>query len=331
MAKTSSTTKVSPEVRALFPSFGPRRASGTRLPRAPRPLAVSDPVAMGRASRDVIAPILERRLGPALAQAVGQQLGRPGATIEGVLNGLATTGGMDVGKELAGLQQEINAARSGIAPTPSVGTSAREGAIQGAAAGIGGGPIGMGIGAIAGAVGGVVGGRAASRKREDQRRHLENARGLATADAFGNEVTKLESGVREAALASGAGARRAQDLEAAITASGLRDTGIGTLASIAAGVQVPLEGIMATFSAAMGEIQKNVGVALGEPVGATRPDPLARALEGMATLFLTPGATSFNPQRAQRVPENTGFETPPIFPVAKSEDTGNLFGPGGVF
>ena len=57
---------------------------------------------------------------------------------------------------------------------------------------------------------------------------------------------------------------------------------------------------------------------LGQPITAGRAgrgiDNIASALEGLAAIFLTPGG----PKQAERVPENTGFETPPLFP---SEDT----------
>ena len=315
----------------LFPS---RRASTPRaVPLVAPSTRSEDPNVMSGAAKGIIGPILEARLGPALAQSVGQQIGRPGATIEGVLSGLSATGSAELGRELAGIQSEINRQREGVMPGQSQKSAVAEGAISGAVSGIGGGPIGMGVGAAAGAVGGALKNRKSNEKREDVRRHLENTRGLATPEAFGDQVEKAGTAPAEAALAGGAGARRAQDLEAAITASGLRDTGIGTLASIAAGVQVPLEGLAATFGQALGEVHKQTSKALGQPVGQIGRDPIAMALEGLATLFLTPGATSANPKAATKVPENTGFETPPIFPVAKPEANPNPWGtmnPGGA-
>lgn len=258
----------------------------------------SDPPTVGRNVRHRLTPILEARLGPALSQAVAQQAGRPGASIEGVLSGLATTGGMEIGRELAGLQSEIERARAGIPTGPSAATDALGGAAEGFAA------TGSGFGAAAGFVGGGLRNRGARRQRRRAERQLTQAEQEATPQSFFGNVAEAEGPAREEALASGAGQQSAQALEAAITASGLRGTGLGTLASIAAGGQVELAGLEAMFQQALGETQRTVERTLGAPIRA-RGDSVAAALEGLSNFLLTP--------REQRGPSGGPTEAPAIF------------------
>lgn len=310
MALTPEQTSLFPEKRSTAPpGFFSKKEIDTSL---------ASPVLSGRRAAAAIRPILEQRLGPALAQAVGLQLGRPGATVEGVLSGLSVTGGMEIGRELSGLQQEILAARQNlkgqVPRAPNVGASTLAGAAGGFLAG---GPIG----AIAGGVGGLASGLAGKSKEKKAGKNIEEqtaeASRQASPEAFAATAEKVGPAARSGALAGGAGARRAQDLEAAITASGLRDTGIGTLASIAAGIQVPLEGLAATFGGALDEVTAQASRTLAAPIQTrTSGDNITRALEGLATLFLTrgqPGSSAGNPAPAQRIPDNFGM-TPPLIP-----------------
>jgi hypothetical protein len=307
---------------SLFPRGSDERDAQVASIKASRG-DLLNPSRMSTRTRVAIAPIIERSLGPALAQAVARQLGRPGATAEGVLQGLSITGGMEVGRELTDIQQQIEGARQNIGNAPGVGRTALEGGVQGAVAGgmSGGGFAGAAIGGLAGLAGGALAGRSARDAESGARRHIENTKGLATPEEFAKQAEANAPAAREAALAGGAGARRAQALEEAITASGLRDTGIGTLASIAAGVQVPLEGLAATFSNTMNDISTKVESSLAAPIRRPARDPVATALEGLASIFLTrgqPGSAS-NPIPAQRIPEGEGFG-PPLIPHASQTE-----------
>lgn len=310
-------------LKALFPSTATFSGSGKEIDTA-----LASPTGALRRSRRAISPILEARLGPALAAQAARQLGRPGATIEGVLAGLSITGGAEVANELSGIQQEILATRknlkAGAPQAPGVGESTLGGAAQGFAVG---GPIGALPGGAIGLAKGISGKKKEKQIGSDIEEQTALASQQASPEAFAKKAGEMEPAAREAALAGGAGQMRAQALEEAITASGLRDTGIGTLASIAAGVQVPLEGLAATFGAAMEDVTRTASTTLGQPItaGKTGFDNIARALEGLATIFLTPG---MGPKKAERVPENTGFETPPLFPRTTQETDRSIFGTG---
>jgi hypothetical protein len=113
-------------------------------------------------------------------------------------------------------------------------------------------------------------------------KQITKAFNAASPEAFGTTAAALAPIEREAALASGVGQLRAQSLESAISSSGLRGTGLGVLASISAGVQPELEGLMRTFDEALRLTQGNVSSILGQKVGQPN-DSIARALEGLAT------------------------------------------------
>ena len=168
-------------LRNLFPSTSTFSGSGkeidTSLANPFRPSTM-------RRSRKAIGPILEARLGPALAQAAARQLGRPGATVEGVLSGLSVTGGVEVAGELAGIQQEILAARrnmkAGAPQAPSIGRSTLEGAAGGAVAG-------GGIGALAGGAAGLLKGIGGKKKEKAIGSKIEEQTALASQQASPEE------------------------------------------------------------------------------------------------------------------------------------------------
>lgn len=207
---------------------------------------------------------------------------------------------------LMGLRTGISGALQGI---PSAG-SARSDILGGAAQGfVAGGPFG----AIAGAAGGALNSGSKKQARSDALKHADRAIEFAsperTAQIFEEELPLA----RETALASGEGQRRAQAIESAISASGLRGTGLGALASVAAGVQTELAGLEQAIATTRDIQQRQVSSVIGTPVKESR-DPLARALEGLASDVATGSLTRSRPTAATRVPENQGFESAPLFP-----------------
>lgn len=314
--------------RRLFPQLF--EEPGTAGPSTPFPArtGVGVPVATPGRVRARISPIIRRRLGPALARAIEAQLGRPGATGEGILRGLETTGGFEISRELSGLQLAGEQVAAGQVPSgPSVGEGAIGGAIEGAVAG---GPIG----AVAGGVGGAISAQGGKKRERKQRKGQEQAAAAAQIDAsaeqFGTRTGELEGLAREQALVSGAGAQRAQALETAITASGLRDTGLGTLASISAGVQQPLEELERSFGLALNETRRIVAARLGTPIPSEqrKPDRVAQGLEALASLLLT---------RGERTTEGGGASKDPVLlPPPVSPDVEGIPGfpgsdEGGIF
>jgi len=239
--------------------------------------------------RAQIAPILERRLGPALAEALAKQAGRPGASTEGILQNLETTGGFEISRELTGLQLAAGQGAQGFPDGPSVFEGAAEGAIGGAVVG---GPVGALAGGVTGGLSASFGKSAVRKETKKAEQRSVVAEREASAEAFGGRLEEFEPETREQALVSGKGAQRAQALEAAITAGGFRDTGIGTLGSIAAGVQVPLEEISRNFEFALADTRRAVAahIGAGVPGQKQKPDRLAQSLEALANFFLTKGS-----------------------------------------
>jgi hypothetical protein len=281
MATSKQNARGVPSDALLFPRGSAEREAETQKFFAS---ITSDPTILSPQLKAVLLPFLQGRVAPALGRAAAAQAGRPGASMQGIINNLATTGGFQLAQGLGGLQSAIESARLGIPSAPSIGTSAVEGGIEGFAA------SGSPYGALAGAVGGALKSRSARKAEGKAQGAAQTAAQEATPAAFAEEVARSEGTVREAALASGEGARRAQSIEAAITASGLRDTGLGTLASLAAGIQVPLDTASKTLNLALEQTTQDVERQIGA-LGRIRQqrDPVAMALEGLTTAFLAGG------------------------------------------
>jgi hypothetical protein len=268
------------KLERLFPRGDPRqeeyieRLLGT---------ATTSPSKNFPGSRAAILPILGKRVGPQLEKAAQHQAGRPGASIEGILANLGTTSGNELARELAGIQQEIKRVRLGIPEAPSSGEAALEGAIEGGAAG---GLPGAGLGALGGLI-------SAGKEQEAEGRakyETMSAQFEASPGKVAERMEEQEPFAREIALTSGEGARRQQMIEGLVTETGLRDTSLGTLASIAAGVQVPLLEVEQTFRDAMGETVDQVERHLGRAINTrTEPDRIAQALEALSTAYLMRG------------------------------------------
>jgi hypothetical protein len=200
-------------------------------------------------------------------------------------------GGFEISRELTGLQL---AADTGATVLPPKGPGFLESTIGGAIEG--GVTTGSGIGAVTGGIGGAVKSLRGDRERDKAKKRDMQVKAAAareaSAEQFGQRAGELEPQAREQALVSGRGVQRSQNLEAMITATGLRDTGIGTLGSIAAGVQGPLEELSRTFELALGETRRAVAARLGAPIDAPRqkPDRLTQSLEALANVFLQKGS-----------------------------------------
>lgn len=302
-----------PQAEELFPGEEPEDPRDRGFGQL-RGLITQDIGSLTARSRRLAKPFFKTRIGPALERAVAAQLGRPGASASGILEGLATTGGFEVARELSGIQAELQAIKQGIPRATGIQESAIEGGAEGLVAG---GPVGAASGAVAGVLGSK-GDRDAEQRRQQR---VASAQLAATPEGVFKEAEEQEALARELALSSGAGAQNAQVLEAIISQTGLRDTGIGTLASIAAGIQVPVIGVQATLGLALDETRKEVEAEVGA-IFSEKADrnPLARALEGLSTFFLTR-------QKGKEKDEETPTDLFPIGP----EDTEDVTAREGIF
>jgi hypothetical protein len=190
---------------------------------------------------------------------------------------LALLNSYNVAGELMGLRTGAGQMLQGLQPAGGLGDIA-----EGAAAGfVAGGPIG----GILGGLGGAISGKAKTRARSDQVKRAGRIVQEASPEQFGKNFAEAYPEAREVAMASGEGARRTQAIESAITASGLRGTGLGSLASVAAGVQTELVGLEAGLEAARSITEQRVNVLAGTPIQPRR-DRIAEALETMANAYL---------------------------------------------
>jgi len=221
---------------------------------------------------------------------------------------LALMNSADIADQLQGLRTVIAGQIQGV---PTAGSSKTD-ILTGAAEGFGaGGPFG----AIAGSGAGALESSAKTQARSNTLRNIDRAIEFTSPERTAETFMDIQPTARELSLASGQGQRRAQSIEAAITASGLRGTGLGALASVAAGAQVDLAGLETAVNMTRDIQQRQVSHVLGTPVKESR-DPITRALEGLANAVIGFGQTRNQPTQATRVPENTGFGSAPLLPSA---------------
>ncbi len=209
----------------------------------------------------------------------------------------ATSAAGAVANELSDFQTAVAQAKAGVPRAPSASSSALVGAAQGFATG---GPIG----AIAGAVGGFIGGRQGQRTAATLKKAVADAERLASPENFAANLAKVTQAAREETFVSGQQAGLAE--EAAVSKSGLRGTGIGTQASIAASVAPEIAALRRSISQAAGITGNEVSARLGTPVRpakTTLVDVLGAAA-GVAGALLTPEAAAR--RRQSRIPITGG-------------------------
>lgn len=246
-------------------------------------------------TRGTLTPLFRSALLPGLTAGLERETAARGGAIPisedfgGAIENLGLTRSFDVAGELAGLRDVAGQVERGAQEIrgPTSGEE-RSAVLGGAASGLAaGGPAG----AITGAVGGYLSSRSERRAARRERQNREQrARAIAEETApekIGETFGELRGVTREAALASGAGARREQQIQSAISLSGLRGTGLGSLAAIAGGVQEELGAIDLGLDKTLETTTAKVGEIAGAPLQRPRTgDRLAQAIEGMAQGFL---------------------------------------------
>lgn len=250
---------------------------------------------------------------PALSSSASREAMMRGGVASSLLSDIPASGDVmallassDMADLLMGLRTQASAGLQGV---PSAGSSKAD-ILGGAAQGfVAGGPFG----AIAGGLGGALNSRAKTQARSNSLKHIDRAIEFSSPERSAEIFRDVYPQAREVSMASGAGQRRAQAIESAITLSGLRGTGLGSLASVAAGVQPELAGLEEAIGMTRDIQQEQVSSVLGTPVQSSK-DPITNALEALAQGFLGYKAAGSRPTAATRVPENTGFGSPPLLP-----------------
>lgn len=219
---------------------------------------------------------------------------------------------------------------SAVPRTPSTGASVLSGAASGAAiGGAVGGPIGAGIGAGVGAVGGLLQHKGARSSARATTRDLEKRGAAAMAATEPAAVQATLAGLapsqRELVAAGGYGQSLSQDLEAAISRSGLRDSGAGALGGLAAAVAPEQLARTQTISQGLAHTRRAVETIMGQPV---RPgvDRLTEALGAVTEGFLT-YKSLFPTQKKTTADLNSPTPTSPM-PAFSSADE-PLYTPAG--
>jgi len=188
-----------------------------------------------------------------------------------------------VATELSDFQTAIAQARSSVPRTPSSTATTLEGAAKGFATG---GPIG----AIAGFIGGGLQAQQNRRNKNLVKAALKDAERLASPENFAANLAKVSAAAREETFVSGQQAGLAE--EAAISRGGLRGTGVGTQASIAASVAPEIAALRRSITQAAGITGNEVSARLGtsvRPAKTTLVDALGAAA-GVAGALLSPEA-----------------------------------------
>lgn len=222
-------------------------------------------------------------LSPGLSSAAALEASKrggilPAGTVPGSVDSLSLTAALDLTNRLSGLRNLGSQIEQGLPPKVNQQARIVEGGAEGFVAG---GPIGAG----AGAIGGRLGGKEDKNARDDLVKRVRQIFEATEPGRFGETLDETAASTREAALASGAGARAEQSVQRTISLSGLRGTPLGSLASIAAGAQEDLLALGSNFQTALGITEGAVRSAAGAPIQTGR-DPLARALEGIANAAL---------------------------------------------
>ena len=271
-----------------------RSAERVRELVRPGPEQFKGLVAGGRAA---FTPQFRSALLPGLTASLGRQQRMRGgavplsADIGGAVENVALSRSFDVAGELSGLRSIASQLLENRAEGPSSGETRRD-ILGGAAAGFAtGGPFG----AIAGGVGGALSSKkkkkAARKENQERERRAREIAEAASPEKVAENVEALRATTREVALASGAGARREAQIESAVSLSGLRGTGLGSIASIAAGAQEDLASIGLAFDTAIDTTKRIVGNIAGREIPTDRSgDRITQALEGLAQGVLAFGA-----------------------------------------
>ncbi len=254
-------------------------------------------------SKKALAPRFNSALFPGLSASAASETSKrggilPAGTLPGSINSLALQQSLSLANQLAGLRTIGAQIEQGLPPSVNVGQRAAEGALEGFVAG-------GGVGAIPGAVGGYLSGKGDREARDELRGRVYDIFKATEPAAFGRDLDETRATTREAALASGAGARAEQSLQKTISLTGLRGTPIGSLAALSAGSQEDLLALGANFQQALKSTSERVASLAGSPIEVDR-DPLARALEGIADAVL-----AFNQGRNKG---NDEFQGPEIDP-----------------
>lgn len=188
-----------------------------------------------------------------------------------------------ISTELSDFQTAIAQVQAGARATQGQSGTATiaEGTVSGFATG---GPIG----AIAGFIGGGLRATQNRRAKDLAKAVVRDAQRLASPENFAANLSKVSETSREETFVSGQQAQLAE--EAAVSQSGLRGTGIGTQASIAASVAPQVAALRKSIGSASAITGNEVSARLGTPVRppkTTLMDALG-AVAGAAGAYFTP-------------------------------------------
>lgn len=172
-----------------------------------------------------------------------------------------------------------SSALNAIPESPSLFESTASGAIQG---GIVGGPLGAVAGGTAGLLSGLGGQDSESQYKKNVKKRSKAAYSALSPQEVTKTLAEQSSMAREEALAGGLGGLAAQNLQAAISRSGLRDSALGTLGGVAAAALPEQLARTTALSKGLSQVRRNVEVALQRRVRQPEPDRLTEAL-GTAT------------------------------------------------
>ena len=187
-----------------------------------------------------------------------------------------------IAPELTELEAAVGVAKAGISRAPSLSTSLISGAVSGFVA------TGSPIGAIAGAIGGAFGSSSARKSEKKAQARAKQAAALAAPEHYLETANFLMASAREQTFVE---AERAQlSAETAISRSGLRGSGIGTQASIAAAATPAIAALRKAGVGAGTIVRREVETTLGTPIREPS-DNLARLVTAGASIagaVLTP-------------------------------------------
>ncbi len=263
-----------------------------RVPRRP-PVSLPERAAALRPA--LTAGLSAIPLDATLMQALALEVSKRGPLDPAIADAVASVPALQTIRDAYVMAQELETTRADIAiasagANAAGGVSNTQAALQGAAQGAGigatvGGPVGAGIGAGLGAAAHLLSNRGAKKAKGKTKAQIRQAEEAISPGGVQGTLAGLAPAEREQVLGSGQGTDIGQELQAAISRSGLRDSALGSLAGLAAAAAPEQAARARALSHGLATTRQRVETILRSPIRAGQ-DRLTQALGAAAEGFL---------------------------------------------
>ena len=173
---------------------------------------------------------------------------------------------------------------SAVPKAPSIGMTVASGAASGAAVA---GPWGALAGGAAGLIQGISARRSSGDAKDAAGKRAAQAFQALSPSAITDQLATAAPVAREQVLSGGYGNLISQDLQAALSQSGLRDSALGQLAGVAGAAAPEQLARSGALSLGLTSTRQRIETILGNPVTRPKPDRLTEALGVAAEGYLT--------------------------------------------